>query len=147
MSRSVAGEWTEPTSDDVAHAVRDELDPAQDEGAQQDLAQFGVGLDQRLQAARSTSITSPDSAACMRISDRRPEIMLTSPVNWAGPWVTTSTSPSGSGRQISSRPEVTTKNGTSDVPWSTRTSPARIARTDPCDAIRAICAGVSVGKI
>ena len=53
--RSVAGEWREPISDDVAHAVRDELDAAQDERAHEDLAELGVGLHQRLQGRRGPS--------------------------------------------------------------------------------------------
>ena len=47
--RSVPAQWFEPMQHDVAEAVRDQLDAAQDEGAHQDLAQLAVGLHQRQQ--------------------------------------------------------------------------------------------------
>ena len=73
--------------------------------------------------------------------------MLTSPVNWPGRWTATSVSVAPEVRTISSRPAVTTKNGTGCAPASTSTSPPRTGRTDPCAAIRAICAGVSIGNV
>ena len=59
----------------------------------------------------------------------------------------TSESPRLEGRTISISPALTTKNGTSVWPSSTRTSPRVIGRVTPWEATRAICAGVSVGNM
>ena len=69
---------------DVAEAVGDQLDAAQDERAHQDLAQLGVGLHQRQQVAAIELDHLAGFAARARTSDRRPESMLTSPVNSPG---------------------------------------------------------------
>ena len=87
MTRSVAGECVEPMSDDVAEAARDQLDPAKDERAHQDLAQLGVGLDERQHLfARQLDHLAGCARPVARNSARRPEIMLTSPVNWPAAW-------------------------------------------------------------
>ena len=44
-----AGAMTRADEHDVAEPVRDQLHPAQDEGAHEDLAQLAVGLHQRQQ--------------------------------------------------------------------------------------------------
>ena len=97
--------------------------------------------------SRSSSMTSPGSATRARTSERRPESMLTSPVNWPGPWTVTSVSVAPEGWSISIRPVRTTKNGTTGSPASKSTSPALTGRTAPCAATRATCAGVRVGNI
>ena len=83
----------------------------------------------------------------MSTSERRPESMFTSPVNWPAACTTIGTSPPvGVGCAISIRPAVTTKNGTWVSPASTSTSPAATRRTRPRAATRAICAGVRTGN-
>ena len=81
--------------------------------------------------SRVSSMTVPDFRARARKSARRPEIMLTSPVNCPGAWMVTRVSPDRDGRTISTSPAVTTKNGTTASPLSTRISPSRMARTRP----------------
>ena len=49
FTRSVPAQCVEPIDDDVAEAAGDQLDAAQDERPHQDLAQLGVGLDEREQ--------------------------------------------------------------------------------------------------
>ena len=97
--------------------------------------------------SRLSSISSPGWLARMRTSDRRPDIMLTSPVNWPGPCLVTRISVRPEGCTISSSPAFTTKNGTPESPCSTSTSAGRICRTRPCAEMRAICAEVSVGNM
>ena len=113
---------------DVAEAVRDQLDAAQDERPHQDLAQLGVGLHQRQQLlARRARSPRRLARPAPRNSARRPEIMLTSPVNWPG----RVDDDRGSrrdrdGRTISTSPAVTTKNGTTCVAALDSISPARM---------------------
>ena len=51
------------------------------------------------------------------------------------------------GRTISMPPVLTTKNGAIRSPALTRTSPSSTRRSDQCDSIRAMCAGLSAGNI
>ena len=73
---------------DVAEAARDQLHPAQDEGAHQDLAELGVGLHERQQLVAIQLDHLARFAHAARKSAGRPEIMLASPVNWPGSWTT-----------------------------------------------------------
>ena len=83
--RSVAVECVEPIEHDVAEAVRDELDPPEDEGAAS-----GSRRARRRSApatsscSRISSMTRARVLARARTSERRPESMLTSPVNSPG---------------------------------------------------------------
>ena len=80
-----AGGMARPDEHDVSEPVRDQLHPAQDEGPQEDLAQLAVGLHERQQVvAIELDHFAQRSPARMRTSVRRPESMLTSPVNCPG---------------------------------------------------------------
>ena len=97
----------------------------------------------------ATSTTSTGALAPIRTITRRPDSMLTSPVNIPGSTAAMKISPSFGfeGRTISSFPRVTTKKGTSWSPGLTRTSPASTARARPSAATRRTCSGVRVGNI
>ena len=72
--------------------------------------------------------------------------MLVSPVNWPGRRTATSVSPVPDGRMISTSPGRDDEEGHDLVAGLDEHLAARTGRTRPCAAMRAICAGVSVGK-
>ena len=76
-----AGAVVRSEQHDVADAVGDELDAAQDERAHQDLAQLGVGLHERQQALAVELDHLAGLNPAMRTSDGRPDSMFVSPVN------------------------------------------------------------------
>src|SRR5579863_3158131 len=98
-------------------------------------------------SSRPISITSDASTARKVTKPRRPESMLTSPLNCPAPSTATSSSPAANRRTTSMRPAVTTKNCAILSPASRSTSPGSTRRACPCAARRAICGAVSVGNI
>ena len=80
---------------DVADVRGDQLDPAEDERAHEDLARARIGLDEREQPLPAELDASPASAALDRTSAGRPASMLTSPVNAPGRWTVISVSEVG----------------------------------------------------
>ena len=97
--------------------------------------------------SRSSSITSPGSSARIRTSARRPESMLTSPVNSPGPCSATSVSVVP-GRPHNLRLTFRHHEERHDMRARFHQHFATLHATHrPCGQMRAICAAVSVGKI
>ena len=132
---------------DVADAVRDQLDAAEDERAHQDLAQLGVGLHQ----ASSCSRVELDRPRPARWRARAPASGGRDHVRLAGELAR----PVHGHQRVAQagRPDDLDLSGSDDeerdgwVAGLDSTSPRAIARSPPCAAMRAIWAGVSVGNI
>src|SRR3989441_364511 len=95
-------------------------------------------------SSRLTSMTSLSIPARTWASPRRPDNMVASPVNIPGLKDIT-TSSVADGRMTSIRPARTTKIRATLSPAWTSTSPCATWRRRPCGAMRASCAGVTVG--
>ncbi len=93
-----------------------------------------------------SSRNSPGSVTRPRTNERCPEIIVISPVNSPGPWLTMGRSPSRLGCTISMLPDSTTKNRMPVSLGSKRISPCCTFRTRPKGRIRSICAEVRTGK-
>ena len=138
-----------PDEHDVPDPTRDQLHAAENEGPHEDLAQLGIGLHQRQQAGPGRPRSPrPARPARRRTKPRRPESMLSSPVNWPGRRTATTVSTPSPCWTISTRPAITTKNGALCTPASTSTSPAaraalghapRSARSAPRSASERPC--------
>ena len=100
-----------------------------------------------IMCCRSSSITLPGLVTRARKRARRPESILTSPVNSPEPCTVISVSTAPHGRTISISPESTTKDGQLLSPCSTSTSPICISRMYPRAAMRLICASVNFGNM
>ena len=138
LIRSVPAEWVEPTSTTSPRPT------ATNSTLRRMKARITISpssasvCTKASRCCRSSSITSPAMAARNRKSARRPDSVLTSPVNCPGAWTVTRVSSAPEGRKTSSSPETTTKKGTALSPCSTSTSPGRKTRMRPCVAMRRI---------
>ena len=94
--------------DSVASVVGDQRHPAEDERAQEDLAQLGIGLDHPPQRVRRHLRGLPSSRIRPRTRVRRPVRMLDSPVNSPGAWTVVGSSRPSTRWTISILPEMTT---------------------------------------
>ena len=95
-----AGGMARPDEHDVSDPVRDQLHPAQDEGPHEDLAELAVGLHERQQVVAIQLDHFARPRPRDRTSLRRPESMVTSPVNCPGRWTATSVSVAPDGRTM-----------------------------------------------
>ncbi len=93
-----------------------------------------------------SSRNSPGSVTRPRTRQRRPEIIVSSPVNPPALCVAMARSPCRSGCTISIAPDSNTKNGTLVSPGSNRTSPFSTLRTVLQERTRLMCAGVRTGN-
>ena len=141
------GAMGRPDEHHVAEPARDQLHPAQDEGAHDDLAQLARRSAPAPAAARGPARPLRPLAGAR--PDERPAPRehvdlageLTRPVH------RDQVSGAPDGRTISIRPSMTTKNGMTSAPGFEQHLARPIGRRCPCAAMRAICAGVSVGNI
>ncbi len=142
-----AGAMIRADEHDVAEPVRDQLHAAQDEGAHEDLAQLAVGLHERQQLL-AVQLDHLARRADARLDERAP---AREHVDLAGELA----------RSVDRDERLGDAGWPDDLDLARRHHEkrhdrrtrldehlaARIGRRRPCAAMRAICAGVSVGNI
>ena len=148
-SRRVSAEWREPSRITLPEILADQREPPQDEGAHEDLAQFGVLGDQRTQAVRTDfeKFTGLGDAAAHQAARAGDHGHLTGKLAGGIDASTIGRSPStvglhdfhGTGKQDEERDR-----------WYRSAQrefrPARTLRSLPMGRMRLICASVKVGK-
>jgi hypothetical protein len=122
--RSVSDEWSEPTTTTSPMPCATSSTRRRMKARMRISPSSASVCTSACTLSRFISITSAGSPARIRNSERRPDSMLTSPLNWPGPCTATRDSPASVRRTISRYPFVTTKKGTTLAPSSTRISPA-----------------------